>query len=321
MSRRSGIIALAIVAVVGCKKERVLRVTYEVDFTAAYDGEKDAQKVLRRARDVLANRLSSRVATVSVDGNDLSVELSALSPEELELTKATIQRPGRVALKMLDDAGSATVFGPTAKLAEEVEEAISPHDELAPDGRDPGGRPRHSKSYYARVDCRPPAHADESDRDCRKRLEAWTARLAVPAEHAIGFEAVTKPIEGADPPAGKTVGWRTMYLFSRAELTQDDITSAVANKEGDVSVTLSVTGALRFEQLTGANVERRLAIIVDDVVSSAPVIKEKIAGGKLSITLPVVDRKTEAEGLARVLGKGALPAPLYPSREEVLKPR
>lgn len=67
-------------------------------------------------------------------------------------------------------------------------------------------------------------------------------------------------------------------------------------------------GAKLFEQITGANVKKRLAIILDDNVYSAPVIQEKIAGGRAQIT-GRFDMK-EAGDLAIVLRAGALPAPV-----------
>jgi len=67
-------------------------------------------------------------------------------------------------------------------------------------------------------------------------------------------------------------------------------------------------GAKLFEQITGANVKKRLAIILDDNVYSAPVIQERIAGGRAQIT-GRFDIK-EAGDLAIVLRAGALPAPV-----------
>ena len=67
-------------------------------------------------------------------------------------------------------------------------------------------------------------------------------------------------------------------------------------------------GAKLFEQITGANVKKRLAIILDNNVHSAPVIQDRIAGGRAQIT----GRFTmeEAKDLAIVLRAGALPAPV-----------
>jgi len=75
-----------------------------------------------------------------------------------------------------------------------------------------------------------------------------------------------------------------------------------------VSLELTDIGGKLFEQITGANVKKRLAIILDNSVYSAPVIQERIGGGRAQIT-GRFDTK-EASDLAIVLRSGALPAPL-----------
>jgi preprotein translocase subunit SecD len=77
-------------------------------------------------------------------------------------------------------------------------------------------------------------------------------------------------------------------------------------------------GAKLFEQITGTNVKKRLAIILDDNVYSAPVIQERIAGGRAQIT----GRFTtdEASELAIVLRAGALPAPVKIIEERTVGP-
>ena len=77
-------------------------------------------------------------------------------------------------------------------------------------------------------------------------------------------------------------------------------------------------GAKLFEQITGANVKKRLAIILDDNVYSAPVIQERIGGGRAQIT-GRVDTK-EASDLAIVLRAGALPAPVKIIEERTVGP-
>ena len=67
-------------------------------------------------------------------------------------------------------------------------------------------------------------------------------------------------------------------------------------------------GAKIFEQITGENVGRRLAIVLDEVARSAPVIREKISGGEAQITGSFT--MEEASDLALVLRAGALPAPV-----------
>ena len=75
-----------------------------------------------------------------------------------------------------------------------------------------------------------------------------------------------------------------------------------------VAMEFTDVGGRLFEQITGANVKKRLAIILDNSVYSAPVIQERIAGGRAQIT----GRFTtdQAKDLAVVLRSGALPAPV-----------
>jgi len=67
-------------------------------------------------------------------------------------------------------------------------------------------------------------------------------------------------------------------------------------------------GAKVFEAITSVNIGRRLAIVLDDVVRSAPVIREKISGGEAQITGSFT--MEEAHDLAIVLRAGSLPAPV-----------
>lgn len=67
-------------------------------------------------------------------------------------------------------------------------------------------------------------------------------------------------------------------------------------------------GAKIFEAITAINVGKRLAIVLDDVVRSAPVIREKISGGEAQITGSFT--LEEAQDLSLVLRAGALPAPV-----------
>jgi preprotein translocase subunit SecD len=78
--------------------------------------------------------------------------------------------------------------------------------------------------------------------------------------------------------------------------------------ESYVAMEFTDIGAKLFEQITGANVKRRLAIILDNNVYSAPEIRERIAGGRAQITGRFTTE--EANDLAVVLRSGALPAPV-----------
>ncbi|MPZ77261.1 MAG: protein translocase subunit SecD [Deltaproteobacteria bacterium] len=85
-----------------------------------------------------------------------------------------------------------------------------------------------------------------------------------------------------------------------------------------VELILNTSGARLFEQITAANVRRRLAIVLDNRVYSAPVIQERIGGGRASIT-GSFDIK-EARDLAIILRAGALPAPVEIVEERTVGP-
>jgi len=76
-----------------------------------------------------------------------------------------------------------------------------------------------------------------------------------------------------------------------------------------VSLKLGRKDAAVFAQVTGRNVGRRLAIVLDKVVKSAPVIENRIPDGNAMITTNDVN-PDEARDLAIVLRSGALPAPV-----------
>ena len=75
-----------------------------------------------------------------------------------------------------------------------------------------------------------------------------------------------------------------------------------------VSLSFNPAGAKTFEEITGQNIKKRLAIILDNNVYSAPVIQDRIAGGSAQITGTFTMQ--EAKDLAIVLRAGALPAPM-----------
>jgi preprotein translocase subunit SecD len=85
-----------------------------------------------------------------------------------------------------------------------------------------------------------------------------------------------------------------------------------------VSIDFDKKGARIFERVTADNVNKRLAIVLDNSVYSAPVIQEKIAGGKARITGRFTTE--EARDLAIVLRAGALPAPVNVLEERTVGP-
>ncbi|MFZ0247322.1 MAG: protein translocase subunit SecD, partial [Candidatus Binatus sp.] len=106
-------------------------------------------------------------------------------------------------------------------------------------------------------------------------------------------------------------------------MTGDVVTDARvrpgARLEGPyVAVELDARGAGIFDAMTAENVGRRLAIVLDNTVYSAPVIKERIPGGHVQITGRF--SLDEAHDLAIVLRSGALPAPVEIEEERTVGP-
>ncbi len=106
---------------------------------------------------------------------------------------------------------------------------------------------------------------------------------------------------------------RVFLLKKQTLMTGEFVTEARVNidqryNEPYVSITFNATGAKLFEQITANNIKKRLAIILDGNVYSAPVIQDKISGGSAQITGSF--EMQEAKDLAIVLRSGSLPAPL-----------
>jgi preprotein translocase subunit SecD len=104
-----------------------------------------------------------------------------------------------------------------------------------------------------------------------------------------------------------------IIVQKRALLTGDTIKTAkvnFGNQAGGahVSISFDTRGAKVFDRVTAENVKRRLAIVLDDTVYSAPVIQERISGGEAQITGSFTPE--EASDLAIVLRAGSLPAPV-----------
>ena len=114
------------------------------------------------------------------------------------------------------------------------------------------------------------------------------------------------------------------YLIrKRAPLTGAYLTDARVQidsqyNEPYVSIDFDRKGAQLFARITEENVQKRLAIVLDETVYSAPVIQEKITGGKARITGSFTTE--EARDLAIVLRAGALPAPVNILEERTVGP-
>lgn len=86
----------------------------------------------------------------------------------------------------------------------------------------------------------------------------------------------------------------------------------------EISMTMNTEGARDWKRITGENVGRCVAIVLDDLVYSAPIINTEIAGGRSSITGDF--SLEEAKDIANILKSGKLPAPAVIVQEAVVGP-
>jgi len=135
-----------------------------------------------------------------------------------------------------------------------------------------------------------------------------------------------KALEGQVPDGYelKDVDKEKILLSQKTLLTGDTLVNAEVKfdqsrfNEPYVAIEFNAKGSSVFSEITGANIGKRLAIVLDGKVHSAPRINERIPSGKASIT----GRFTveEASDLAIILRAGTLPAPIYIEEERTVGP-
>ncbi len=239
------------------------------------------------------------------EGTDIVVQLPGLDEKDFQRAKNLIGRTAQLEFRLLDDDNADKWANGLAKdfpKDNRGEVLIT----VAQDGT----------AAYLR--------ADRKD----ALVNFLAAEGRVDPEHEIGYSQ-----EGVKKGGVRTTEsfWRTYYLKrSSVGLTGEFISDArVAVDQRDrrpfVSLTFDGTGAGIFCDLTTNNVKKRMAIQLDDVVNSAPVINEPICGGRAQITMGGLFRTSqelfdEAHDLVTVLEHGALPAPIHKQFETRVGP-
>ncbi len=143
------------------------------------------------------------------------------------------------------------------------------------------------------------------------------AQLALALKGKVPEEAEVLFKKTFDDVAMRAIREQPFLVSKKVELTGEFVDYAqVAVDQFNapyVRMELNADGARIFSKLSGDNVGKRMAIVLDDNVNSAPSFREKIPGGVASIELgsgdPLQIRK-DAEDLVVVLRAGALPAPI-----------
>ncbi len=281
------------------------------------------ERAVSQAKETISRRvdeLGLREASVVVRDEDIIVEVPGEDDETFQEIRDIISRTARLEFKILDD--DTNYIGT-------IKDKVS--DDQIPEGialdnmeNAPVGKGKTNPINYATVN----KLEGEAMAEARERLETFLNQFELPNDREIGYSKVYETNPDTFEQTEK--GWRTYFLYERADITGDQIRDAAAMPSQEssfggwhVALTFTDSGGDRFEEITGANVKRRFAIILDEKVESAPVIQTRIAGGHAQITMGASDPQTQLEEsrqLELVLRSGALPAPITPSNEQRIGP-
>ncbi len=271
---------------------------------------------VQQARETIQNRvdgLGLREAAVTAQNTDIIVEVPGADQATFDRIREIISKTARLEFEIVDDDASFV-----SELSE-LPAGITRHTEIVSAGT---SKSQTSSSYLV-------ARGKESRKQLTDYVETLKKSGKIPEDHKLLVGELERMSEEGGAKQGE-LAWRTYYLFGRAEVTGQAIEDAfVANDpqaggKPYVAINFNSEGADSFKELTGRNVKRRMAIVLDDVVASAPVIQTEIGGGHCQVTLggfrPYNEVLNEAKDLVLVLKAGALPVPIRPSNEQMIGP-
>jgi preprotein translocase subunit SecD len=280
-------------------------------------------RAVTQAKETVHRRVDSlglKEAAVSSRDEDIIIEIPGDDDRAFAEIRDIISQTARLEFKMVDD--TVDYFDAMAKSAspDSLPKGVTFSIENAPTGPS-----KTQPVHFARL-----VRGEGEDMSAAlKRMTEWIGTLQVPDDHEVGYGKLSEYDDQKD--SIEEIGWRTYYLRSKAEITGDMIRDAQARPDQSdrgmggwyVSMEFTPLGGDRFEEITGNNIKKRFAIILDRKVESAPVIQSKIAGGHGQITLGSGNPEqqiADARKLELVLRSGALPAPIEPSNEQRIGP-
>ena len=135
--------------------------------------------------------------------------------------------------------------------------------------------------------------------------------------------------ERKSDPQTKKVAWLPYVLKKKADVTGNHVRDARVypdpqTNEYKVLLKFNAQGTKPFAKITEENVGHRLAIVLDGIIHSAPVIQSKIPNGEATITFGVMEDPQqlfkEAQDTALVLRAGALPTTIELLEERTVGP-
>jgi preprotein translocase subunit SecD len=276
-----------------------------------YDSDRVAEVedlALRQAIETIRGRVDAfgvAEPTIIKKGTDIIVELPGAKAKDFERIKSIIGRTAQLEFKIVDD-GSDYMKKVAASVPKDGPIAVVPESWTE----------KHAGTQHEDIYLR----AKEKDKEeLTKFIAGLTGDLAVPNDREIALELMS-PRDVSEGTPDKY--YRTYLLKKRAGVTGEYLADAQDSWDEmgspEVAFTMNRQGANMMEKLTGENVGRKMAVVLDEKITSAPVIESKI-GERGRITMgrggDPFKLQQEVKDLVGVLRSGALPAPLKKSFE------
>jgi protein-export membrane protein SecD len=293
----------------------VLRLVYRVELQEAVQhrlgGPASEERRAALERDIMEQTLRvvrrraaplGRGVEVLSHGDQIQVQVPRLSDGDLEALKRRLLLRARLEFRLVDDG---------AEWPRRITRRVPPPV---------GVRVKRGNYQGAAEEVQYVTLTAGSLETLEGYLDAVAEAEAPPEQREVRFG------EGWGPHGRQTV-FELYLLHRRALLTGAHVARAEvmvdpAVGRPEVSLTFTAEGARLFEEVTRRNVGRRLAILLDSRVTSAPVIVSSIRGGRARISLggykDLATLEIGARDLAAVLEAGALPAELVLLRSEAL---
>ncbi len=128
----------------------------------------------------------------------------------------------------------------------------------------------------------------------------------------LGKQSIIQLVAVKKDRTGNTPAPLTGEVVSDARMDYDQ------TGRPEVSMSMNPSGAKKWQRMTAANIGKQVAVVLDDVVYSDPVVQSEISGGNTQISGSFSIE--EAQDLAQVLKAGKLPAPTRIVEEAVVGP-
>jgi preprotein translocase subunit SecD len=161
-----------------------------------------------------------------------------------------------------------------------------------------------------------------------ERVAAVVTRKARIAFRLVDVSmTAAQALQGAPPPGSEVLtDFKTKaphLLLKDVAVEGDDISEAApgfdaANQQPIVNFRFNARGARRFAHVTAENINRPFAVVIDDRVVSAPVIREPITGGSGQISGNFT--LEDANSIAMLMRSGTLPGRLSVVDQQVIEP-